>query len=75
MTFWYMPRSLDTNFLVVYEPCRVLEGLRGVEFQGKNCLTKHTWPDFNLNGELYLQRYGEQNDLRACLPCMCSISL
>ena len=40
MTFWYMPRSIDTNFLVVYEPCRALEGLLVVEFQGKNCLTK-----------------------------------
>ena len=40
MTFLYLPRSIDTNFLVVYEPCRVLEGLQGVGFQGKNCLTK-----------------------------------
>ena len=40
MTFWYMPRSLDTNFLVVYEPCSALEGLRVVDFQGKNCFTK-----------------------------------
>ena len=36
----YLPRSTDTFFLVVYEPYRVLEGLRDVEFQGKNCLTK-----------------------------------
>ena len=28
------------NFLVVYEPYRVLEGLKGVGFQGKNCFTK-----------------------------------
>ena len=40
MTFWYLPRSIDTNFLVVYEPYRALEGLQGVGFQGKNCLTK-----------------------------------
>ena len=40
MTFWYLPRSIDTNFLVVYEPYRTLEGLQGVGFQGKNCLTK-----------------------------------
>jgi hypothetical protein len=26
-------------FLVVYEPYRVLEGLQGVGFQGKNCFT------------------------------------
>ena len=39
MTFWYLPRSIDTN-LVVYEPYRALEGLQGVGFQGKNCLTK-----------------------------------
>ena len=40
MTFFYLPRSIDTNFLVVYEPYRALEGLQGVGFQGKNCLTK-----------------------------------
>ena len=40
MTFWYLPMSLDTNFLVVYKPCRALEGLRGVDFQGKDCFTK-----------------------------------
>ena len=40
MTIWYLPRSIDTNFLVVYEPYRALEGLQGVRFQGKNCLTK-----------------------------------
>ena len=40
MTFWYLPRSTDTFFLVVYEPYRVLEGLQGVGFQGKNCFTK-----------------------------------
>ena len=34
MTFWYLPRSIDTIFLVVYEPYRVLEGLQGVGFQG-----------------------------------------
>ena len=38
MTFCYLPRSIDTNFLVVYEPYRALEGLQGVAFQGKNCL-------------------------------------
>ena len=37
MTFWYLPRSIDTIFLVVYEPHRALEG---VGFQGKNCFTK-----------------------------------
>ena len=40
MTFWYLPRSIDTNFLMVYEPYRALEGLQGVGLQGKNCLTK-----------------------------------
>ena len=40
MTFWYLPMSIDTNFLVVYEPYRALEGLQGVGFQCKNCLTK-----------------------------------
>ena len=40
MTFWYLPRSIDTNFLVVYESYRALEGLQGVGFQGKNCFTK-----------------------------------
>jgi hypothetical protein len=40
MTFWYLPISIDTNFLVVYEPHRVLEDLQGVGFQGKNCFTK-----------------------------------
>ena len=35
MTFWYLLRSTDTFFLVVYEPYRVLEGLQGVRFQGK----------------------------------------
>ena len=38
MTFFYLPRSIDTNFLVVYEPYRALEGLQGVAFHGKNCL-------------------------------------
>ena len=38
MTFCYLPRSIDTYFLVVYEPNRALEGLQGVAFQGKNCL-------------------------------------
>ena len=40
MTFWYLPGSIDRIFLVVYEPHRVLEGLQGVGFQGKNCFTK-----------------------------------
>ena len=40
MTFWYLPRSTNTFFLVVYEPYRVLEGLQGVGFQGTNCFTK-----------------------------------
>ena len=40
MTFWYLPRSTDTIFLVVYGPNRALEGLQGVRFQGKNCFTK-----------------------------------
>jgi len=39
MTFKYLPRSIDTIFLVVYEPYRALEGL-DVGFQGKNCFTK-----------------------------------
>ena len=46
MTFCYLPRSTDTNFLVVYEPYRALEGLQGVAFQGKNCLTKMV-PNFS----------------------------
>ena len=41
MTFWYLPGSVDTNFLVVYEPHRVLEDLQGVGFQGKNCGQLH----------------------------------
>ena len=40
MAFCFLPRSTDTIFLVVYEPYRVLEGLQGVGFQGKNCFTK-----------------------------------
>ena len=40
MAFCYLPRSTDTIFLVVYDPNRALEGLRGVGFQGKNCFTK-----------------------------------
>ena len=40
MTFWYLPRSMDTKFWGVYEPYRALQGLQGVGFQGKNCLTK-----------------------------------
>ena len=40
LTFWYLPRSIVTIFLVVYEPQRALEGLQGVRFQGKNCFTK-----------------------------------
>ena len=32
MTFWYLPRSIDTFFLVVYEPHRALEGLQVVIF-------------------------------------------
>ena len=42
MTFWYLPRSIVTIFLVVYEPYRALEGLQGVGFQGKNCFIKMT---------------------------------
>jgi hypothetical protein len=40
MTFWYLPGLVYTIFLVVYETHRVLDGLQGVGFQGKNCLTK-----------------------------------
>ena len=40
MTFWYLPESLDTIFWVAYELHRVLEDLKGVGFQGKNCFTK-----------------------------------
>ena len=40
MTFCYLPRSIDTKFLVVYEAYRALEGLQGVGFQGKKCFTK-----------------------------------
>ena len=32
MIFWYLPRSIDTIFLVGYKPHRVLEGLQGVGF-------------------------------------------
>ena len=37
---YYLPRSIDTIFLVVYEPHKTLEGLQGVGFQGKICFTK-----------------------------------
>ena len=37
---WCVSRSIDTIFLVVFEPHRVLECLQGVRFQGKNCFTK-----------------------------------
>ena len=40
MTFWYLPESIDTIFWVAYELHRVLEDLKGVGFQGKNCFTK-----------------------------------
>ena len=46
MAFQSLPRSINTNFLVVYEPYRVLEGLQGVAFQGKNFLTKMV-PNFS----------------------------
>ena len=35
MTFWYLPRSVDTIFLVVYEPHRVLEDLKVSDFKVK----------------------------------------
>ena len=42
--YWYdILLSAQVNryiFLVVYEPYRVLEGLQGAGFQGKNCFTK-----------------------------------
>ena len=38
--FFYLPRSIDTIFLMIYEPHRVLEGVQSGGFQGKNCLTK-----------------------------------
>ena len=40
MTSCNLPGSIDTIFLVVYEPHRALEGLQGVQFQGKKCSTK-----------------------------------
>ena len=40
MTFFYLPRSIDTIFLMIYEPHRVLEGVQSGGFQDKNCLTK-----------------------------------
>ena len=40
MTFWCLPGSIDTIFLVAYELHRVLEDLKGAGFQGKNCFTK-----------------------------------
>ena len=40
MTFWYLPGSIDTIFWVAYELHRVLEDLKGVGFQSKNCFTK-----------------------------------
>ena len=46
MTFCYLPRSIDTHFLVVYEPYRALEGFQVVGFQGKNCFTKMV-PNFS----------------------------
>ena len=49
MTFWYLPRSIDTIFLVVYEPYRALEGLQGVGFQGKNCFTNMVLNFFKIN--------------------------
>ena len=40
VTFWYMPRSIGTIFLLVYVPHRAVEGLQGVGFEGENCFTK-----------------------------------
>ena len=53
------------NFLVVYEPYRVLEGLKGVGFQGKNCFKK--WPQtspklilalYNMKKKILLWHFG-----------------
>ena len=40
MTCWYLLGSIDAMFWVAYELPRVLEDLKGVGFQGKNCITK-----------------------------------
>ena len=49
MTFWYLPRSIYTIFLVVYEPDKLLECLQGVGFQDKNCFTKMVSNIFEIN--------------------------
>ena len=61
MTFLYLPGSIDTIFLVVYEPHRVLEDLHGVGFQGK---TSQKWPQtspkyiyFFCSNQLNLSKY------------------
>ena len=41
MTSWDLPGSIDTIFLVVYEPHRALDGLQGVGFHGKKSACCH----------------------------------
>ena len=53
MTFWYLPRSIDTNFLLVYEPYRALEGLEGVGIK---------LPDFRAN-EIALLQFNLQDGI------------
>ena len=42
MTFWYLPGPVDTIFLVVYEPHRVLEDLKVSDFKVK--IASQKWP-------------------------------
>ena len=59
-TFQYLPRSIDTIILVVYEPYRALEGLQGVWFQGKNCFIKNGLKLFRNRFWLYITWRNEQ---------------
>ena len=42
MTFWYLPRPVNTIYLVVYEPHRVLEDLKVSDFKVK--IASQKWP-------------------------------
>ena len=61
MTFWYLPRSIDTNFLLVYEPYRALEGLEGVGIK---------LPDFRAN-EIALLQFNLQDGVAYQLLYQC----
>ena len=52
-------------FLVVYEPYRVLEGLQGVGFQGKNCFTKlvSNFSEIDFGFTIYITWKNEQKIL------------